>query len=364
MRILMIFLFVICANYLLGQIITQDTLNYCICCKSVETQGCNDPCFQENGTNAPCFIRSIIPTVDPDNETCNDNSSMDGSVTILNVSGGLPPYSYLWSNGMTTQNIVNLSQGTYIFTITDSNGCEFIGGANVGDNNNCGCSLVVDAGSDFNHCFANGIASMTATASGGTSPYSYQWNTPGSHTTPTAFVDTEGTFCVTVTDNDNCQKNDCVTITDIPCTANIYGKVVRQDLSVGSCDDCEMEYLECPAGTCFDSGTNGIRVELYDANTNQLVKFVETYGISGAADTPFHPSSTCNEHNGHYDFCVCPGDYYILVREQFGFTISSIPANLNCGPSEMLDFDTNPTASFTIGNGQVIADYSFEMIID
>ena len=35
----------------------------------------------------------------------------------------MPGYTYLWSNGATTQTITNLGPGTYTVTITDSNGC-------------------------------------------------------------------------------------------------------------------------------------------------------------------------------------------------------------------------------------------------
>lgn len=39
------------------------------------------------------------------------------------VSGGTQPYLYNWSNGNTSNQISNLSEGTYSVTITDANGC-------------------------------------------------------------------------------------------------------------------------------------------------------------------------------------------------------------------------------------------------
>lgn len=41
------------------------------------------------------------------------------------ISGGTPPYEYLWSNGETTPIIENLSPQSYKIEVTDKNGCEF-----------------------------------------------------------------------------------------------------------------------------------------------------------------------------------------------------------------------------------------------
>ncbi|MFZ7145193.1 MAG: T9SS type A sorting domain-containing protein, partial [Bacteroidota bacterium] len=49
-------------------------------------------------------------------------SAIDGSATA-NPSGGSGSYSYLWSNGQTTQTATNLAGGNYSVTITDSQGC-------------------------------------------------------------------------------------------------------------------------------------------------------------------------------------------------------------------------------------------------
>lgn len=49
----------------------------------------------------------------------------DGSI-IMSVTGGTPPLDYLWSNGATTKNLLNVPPGEYAVTITDANGCTAV----------------------------------------------------------------------------------------------------------------------------------------------------------------------------------------------------------------------------------------------
>jgi MAM domain, meprin/A5/mu/Secretion system C-terminal sorting domain/SprB repeat len=52
-------------------------------------------------------------------------------------AGGTPPYTYLWSNGATTQNIAGLVVGQYSVTVTDSKTCTASGSVLVPSNVSC-----------------------------------------------------------------------------------------------------------------------------------------------------------------------------------------------------------------------------------
>jgi gliding motility-associated-like protein len=79
-----------------------------------------------------CTARELATLTEPDPITLafsNTNpycpESPDGEITV-SASGGVPGYSYLWSNGMTTATITELTVGYYPVTSTDMNGCSTV----------------------------------------------------------------------------------------------------------------------------------------------------------------------------------------------------------------------------------------------
>lgn len=52
----------------------------------------------------------------------NEQQGNDGSID-LTINGGVPSYTTIWSNGVSTEDQTNLSAGTYEVTIVDGNGC-------------------------------------------------------------------------------------------------------------------------------------------------------------------------------------------------------------------------------------------------
>ena len=54
--------------------------------------------------------------------TTADLGNQEGTID-LTITGGTPGYTYLWSNGSSTEDLSNLAAGTYQVTITDMNAC-------------------------------------------------------------------------------------------------------------------------------------------------------------------------------------------------------------------------------------------------
>lgn len=62
-----------------------------------------------------CIPIEIVAT------STNVDCMIQNSGTIdVTVSGGIPPYTYSWSNGETTEDLLDLTTGTYSVTVTDS----------------------------------------------------------------------------------------------------------------------------------------------------------------------------------------------------------------------------------------------------
>jgi len=66
----------------------------------------------------PTVLDAALSTV-PD--TCGQNT---GSIKV-NTSGGIAPYTYHWSEGLFTQDRIDISAGSLQLTVTDANGCTF-----------------------------------------------------------------------------------------------------------------------------------------------------------------------------------------------------------------------------------------------
>lgn len=77
-------------------------------------------CITEHayGVTAPNDIAADITS------TKCDAGKSNGTASLLNVGGGVGNFTYLWSNGATTESINGLPPGNYCCEITDGNGCK------------------------------------------------------------------------------------------------------------------------------------------------------------------------------------------------------------------------------------------------
>lgn len=138
--------------------------------------------------------------------TTNADCGINNGTATANAAGGSPPYSYSWSNGGSSATITGLSPGTYTVTVTDSQGCSKVATATISGSN--GPSVTVTKTNIT--CFGGNDGTATASAFGGSTPYTYSWSNGGSSATITGL--SAGTYIVTVTDASGCTETGSVTI--------------------------------------------------------------------------------------------------------------------------------------------------------
>ncbi|GAB4446083.1 MAG: hypothetical protein Fur0028_00260 [Bacteroidales bacterium] len=143
---------------------------------------------------------------------CNGQNT--GSATV-NPTGGSGGYTFIWSNGNTTNSINNVSAGVYLVTTTDNTGCSKIDTLSIYQ------PPALTAFTTQTNVTCNGLHNGTATvnASGGTPPYNYSWSN-GSYTQTTSGLSAT-TYTVTTYDNHGCTILNSVSISQpLPITIN------------------------------------------------------------------------------------------------------------------------------------------------
>ncbi|PZO28607.1 MAG: hypothetical protein DCE86_11910 [Flavobacteriaceae bacterium] len=151
-----------------------------------------------------------------------------GSTGAINLTptGGVPPYTYNWVGGITTEDRSGLAAGTYSVTITDANGCTgTVSGITVTQPTAAlgGTAIKTDVS-----CNGGSNGTATVSASGGTPPYTYSW-APSGGTNAMATGLAANTYTVTVTDNNGCQITRTATVNQ-PAAA-LSGTISKTDVS-------------------------------------------------------------------------------------------------------------------------------------
>ncbi len=147
-----------------------------------------------------------LTTIINSNASCNGNA--DGGASAI-VSGGTPPYTYVWNNGDTTASLVNIPAGTYTVTISDNNEYTTVDSITVTEPQLLAINLIVDSNAT---CYEESNGGATAIVSGGTPPYTYLWSN-GDTTASITGVPASG-YGVSVTDANGCYTHNFTTISE------------------------------------------------------------------------------------------------------------------------------------------------------
>ena len=214
----------------------------------VDSEGCSVTGIIEVGNNNdPCLGLAMTLAEQP-----------PGSGNLFSVAtGGTVPYTYLWSTGETTQDIVVSSNGVYQITITDDLGCTVTDEIEVNLNDPC---------AQFNAEIIEdpvGSGMLEAVATAGTAPYTYNWSNGASGATTEAIID--GTYAVTVMDSNGCEAIDSYEVT----------------LGVDPCQNFSVTLAEQPpgSGAIFSSVTGGTAPYSYLWSTGETTPNIQVNAL-------------------------------------------------------------------------------------
>ena len=232
----------------------------------------------------------------------------DGEIQ-LDIDGGITPYSIIWSNGDTTQNIAGLAAGDYTATVTDANGCYTLIPTTTIQQ-----PQVLNITFDFvEHiaCHGDADGQLFISTQGGTAPYNYMWN-------DSAVIEDRqdldiGTYYCIVTDTNGCLDTsvsveivqpdsliiDVISIEDVICAGQANGSI---DISVTG---GELPYLYSWDNASPDEDLTGVpagtyKVTILDKNSCAIT----SPGITVQEPAPLEiellttDSISCNGNSG------------------------------------------------------------------
>jgi len=224
---------------------------------------------------------SVPPSLTLSLAVADDTScgkSPDGSID-LTVTGGTAPFSFIWTNGATTEDLTGVPGGTYGVTVTDATGCMMASGTTtVGP-----LPLTVSFQTTDASCNGSFNGSITPTVTGGKAPYTFNWSNPvpgGSIANPTAKALNSvgaGTYQVVVTDANGCTVTGQATISEpAPLTLSLSAMDASCNGSSDGSVDLTITGGTPPYSYNWDSGettedlraisAGSYRVEVTDAN--------------------------------------------------------------------------------------------------
>ena len=269
------------------------------------------------------FTSTLESTVTTFDATCYD---VNNGVAIASGVNGSPPYSYIWSNGETTEQINDLFFGTFDVTVSDQDGCVDVNSAIINSP-----PLLIAPFQILSEVLTYGgnEGSVEVNPSGGVPPYDILWS--NGSTTNVASELEGGVHTVTITD-----ANDCYYIGDVTLIEpSKVGDFVWDDENQNGIQDFG------------ETGIEGINVTLTGVSSNG-----DSVNLNTVTDTV-----------GYYEFDGLAQGFYRLYFETMP---NHVITYQNVG-NDALDSDPDPTdgetQGFPLSDGQFESRWDCGMVV-
>ncbi len=229
----------------------------------------------------------------------------NGSADI-NVTSGITPYAYQWSDGQTLPLATNLKAGNYFATVIDGLGCKTIKPLTI----STPAALIASHAKTLPNCVGDCDGVINTTITGGTQPYAYDWTTL-SLATPLVSGLCKGDYNLRVTDSKNCLLEELVNLPD-PAALDISGAFTRP-ICLGRCDGSIQAIGQGGTGPYQFEWQGGPSASLYAS--------------------------------------LCPGDYDVTMTDSHGCLTSN---TLTLLPGDPLPLDLGGEATLCVGQSKVL----------
>jgi hypothetical protein len=249
-----------------------------------------------------------------------DDLQCYGEVGCINVdiSGGTPDYSFLWSNESTDEDLCDLPAGTYTLEVTDENECVVEETFVIEQPDN---PLSIDDVDIENVlCYGEETGTIDITIGGGTPNYNYQWFFDGELYSNDEDIENlaAGTYSVTISDDNSCSISTSYTITTpVALSLNI-------DQTPITCPGYNDAVLYADV-----SGGSGIFSSFLWYNEDDIV-----VGVSQEFED------------------VAPGEYTVVVTDSYYCTISESVVVVEASGSE-ITANVSDATCFGAANGSI-----------
>ncbi|MEM7374450.1 MAG: gliding motility-associated C-terminal domain-containing protein [Bacteroidota bacterium] len=191
---------------------------------------------------------SIQISVEKTTPTCP--GAKDGSLE-LDVSGGISPYSYQWQNGKTSSTLAGLKEDSYQVDVSDRFGCIQSMDIELAGPDSISISYLAESPT----CAGLSDGWIALEVSGGTNPYSYQWEQGSQEAS--LFDLTGGSYHVRILDGNNCSTELSIELTE-PASLDISTQIEP------------------------DNGTGNGSIELQIDNVSDSLEYIWAHGDSTA----------------------------------------------------------------------------------
>lgn len=201
----------------------------------------------------------------------------NGSLTVKDLTGGVPAYSYLWSNTLTSPTINNLKSGNYWLKVTDSKGCFKTITKNLGEP----ADITINHLENKPTCPESKNGSIGLTVTGGTGLKTYFWTGPDVAVPSKDQINLGvGTYSVRVTDEAGCFKDYDIVLT--PQNSSPVAEITSSEIDNTICASDNVTFTATGGVTYeFFLNSSSIQAESSNANysTSSLVDNDQVYAV-------------------------------------------------------------------------------------